>query len=113
MEAGGFIAFAFMEENLLRHGRACPGHPDREGTSLSGMPGTRPSMTQRYVWNGRLATTGRLLLALAARPVIGARDRAAGHHADEVGAVLGAAVDVGVHAGGRDGQALERLRCEA
>ncbi len=30
-----------------RHGRACPGHPDKEGTaSLSGMPGTSLGMTE-------------------------------------------------------------------
>src|ERR1043165_7691606 len=89
-----------------------PGHPDREGTSLSGMPGTRPGMTQRYVWNGRMATTGRLLLAPAPRPLVGPAGRGAGHHARGVGAILGAAVDVGVHAGRRDGQPLERLRRE-
>ena len=35
-------------DRLFRHGRACPGHPDEDGTvpGLSGMPGTRPGMTE-------------------------------------------------------------------
>ena len=41
------------------------------------------------------------------------RHRPARQHADQVRAVFGAAVDVGVHAVGRDGQAFEGFRREA
>src|SRR5262249_14874477 len=46
------------KSSCCRHGRACPGHPDKVGTDalLSEMRGTGPRMTRGYVGAGQCHT---------------------------------------------------------
>src|SRR5438874_6883123 len=68
------------------------------------MPGTRPGMTTRKATAFFQSSNG-----LADR----FGDRPARQHADQMGAIFGAAVDVAVHAVGRNAHAFERFRREA
>src|SRR5690349_12589816 len=66
-----------------------------------------------YAWRAPRTIRAELFVALGARRLVGARDRTARHHADEVRPILGAAVDIAVQAGRRHRHSLERLRREA
>src|SRR5581483_10782560 len=67
------------------------------------MPGTRPGMTWKQSHRN-------LVTAVSLRR---RGDRPAREHADQVGAILGAAVNVARHAVGRHRHPFERFRAEA
>ena len=84
---------------LIRHGRACPGHHARPPRPVALSRGRRSEANVALAaWMAGRARPARPDPHSGVPPSARRRDRALGHHADEMGAIVGVGVDVGVEA---------------